>query len=48
MELVAEAADIGPKTLDDLVRDFTPQDAAELRVRTARWREDEPAGAELL
>ena len=46
--LMAEAADTRPKTLDDLVRDFTPHDAEELRARMAPWLEDEPAGAELL
>src|SRR5690242_19265124 len=48
MEFVADLTDRTPKTLEEMLEGFTPEDAAELRKRTAAWNADKPVGQELL
>ena len=48
MAFVTEAANPGPKTLDDLLYGFTPEDGAALRASVAGWTDDEPTGGKLL
>jgi hypothetical protein len=48
MEFAADLADRTPKTLEEMLEGFTPEDAADLRNRTAAWNTDKPIGNELL
>jgi hypothetical protein len=48
MEFVAELTDRTPKTLEEMLEGFTPEDAADLRKRTAAWNADKPVGQERL
>jgi hypothetical protein len=48
MEFVADLTDRTPKTLEEMLEDFTPEDAADLRKRATAWNADKPVGKELL
>ncbi len=43
-QFVADLADRTPGTLEEMLEDFTPGDAADLRKRTAVWNADKPIG----
>ena len=45
---IEQATDTSPKTFADLLRDFTPDDAADIRARLAGWMTDAPRGRELI
>jgi hypothetical protein len=48
MTLVAELTDTMPKSLEQMLEGFTPEEAASLRERMTAWRADEPVGKELI
>jgi hypothetical protein len=47
-EFLADLTDRTPRTLEEMLEGFTPEDADDLRTRTAVWNADKPIGKELL
>ncbi len=48
LQFAADLTDDTPKSLEEMLDGFTPEDAVRLREQLAGWRDDPPQGKELI